>query len=103
MKVSSKAAEGIGLKVLDGDGRGFLKFFLPLFQIGEEGVGGVVGTLEGLVVGGEGDGIVECGAFGSNDKRIVVLVGWQLAHDVLGGDADAETHGLALVTRRVFL
>ena len=38
-----------------------------------------------------------------DDKGVVVFVGRQFFGELLGGDADTQSHGLTLVSGRVFL
>ena len=63
-------------------GYGRLYLALPLLQIFEEGGGGVEGAGEGLVVGGEGDVVVDLAKGGLYHVGVVVAVGRKLLHDV---------------------
>ena len=58
---------------------------------------------EVLVVGTEGDEILQVCATHANLIAVVVFVGRPLAHHGLLGQADAKANGLALVADGVFL
>ena len=68
------------------------QLLLPLLQVGKPGVGRVVAEV--LVVGREGDGVVQGVGLGGNHEGVVALVLGQFLYDVLSGQADAQSYGL---------